>query len=574
MDSPNVALAKIKIGKPKGLEAIIDIISKFVINAQAKTNAILYGKGQTRKGAKGLQKVIEKGVLKTLEDIANVDFCNLLNYLATQAGQNNTNVFNPEGPQEGATPNQKKLWTIQNYAFKIQQKIDGFYSEYGSATGQDSRLGLVEFINSINLEMNNLLSPSTGLNDPEILKQFPEMSTATNYLSNALNRFNSYTNVREIPINEVQKVINFIDKVRIVCTSIVALNNPTELLNSAFTLTNGKLQEDFNRINQFTTPGPKVIALLKDIIKQVNNVNTVAKKILGYINFLKSITKFILLFFKALKVLKLFLVNSPIPASFLPSGVILKLSNFLQNIIEDEGIKKFIKRLRQLNLVFNLIAIFVTSLIAALDNIIRSLTAILLNIKSCNRDLTKEVEETINDLNNTKNQLEKFINDYNDSKNNVDKTFGGYTIEIVTEEITDESINLKRRFGIARGANNIIAVQSTPTFASLDLIIINEVKVLLISKGLVNLGIGELNSEQSQILVESLNYLGESDVTLSESDLNPTQIENLLEDSNTSDISTFMNNLPGGKALRNKVRKRLTEQKQKLGTDLKGTNPN
>ena len=36
---------------------------------------------------------------------------------------------------------------------------------------------------------------------------------------------------------------------------------------------------------------------------------------------------------------------------------------------------------------------------------------------------------------------------------------GNYNIEIVTEQIVDEGINLKRRYGIAIGSDNIIAVQ-------------------------------------------------------------------------------------------------------------------
>lgn len=557
----------------KGLEKIIGIIGKFIISAQTQSNTILYGKGEINPNAIGLEKITQKGVVNVIEDISNVDFCNLINYSATQTNIS-PNRFDPNGPPENATPKQIKIWNIQNFAFKIQQKIDQYYSQYGSATGQDSRLGLIELINSINLSMESLLSSSEGLNDPDILKEFPEMSTATNYLDNALAKFNDYTNVRNIPVEEVQKVIKFIDKVRIICSSIISLNLAASLLNAANLIAGNRIQEQINKINKYITPGPKVVILLKEVIKKVNNVNTIAKKVLGYINLARTIIKLGLLLIKVFTIIRKFLFGIPLPAAFVPVGATTAAADASQNTVKEQGIDKPIKRLQQLNLVLNLIAIFVTSLVGALTTIIQNLSAIVLNIESCSPDLAKEMQNTIDDLNNTRSQLQKFLDDYNNTKNLVDKTFGGYTIEIVTEEVVDEGISLRRRYGIARGSDNIIAVQSTPTFASLDLIIINEVKVLLVSKGLVNVGLGGLNTQDSQVIIDSLNYLGDPDITLNDIDLNPTQVAGLLDDSNISDISTFMNNLPGGKALRNKVRKRLGEQKQKLGKDLKDTDPN
>lgn len=557
----------------KGLEKIIGIIGKFIISAQTQSNTILYGKGEINPNAIGLEKITQKGVVNVIGDISNVDFCNLINYSATQTNIS-PNRFDPNGPPENATPKQIKIWNIQNFAFKIQQKIDQYYSQYGSATGQDSRLGLIELINSINLNMESLLSSSEGLNDPDILKEFPEMSTATNYLDNALAKFSDYTNVRNIPVEEVQKVIKFIDKVRIICSSIISLNLAASLLNAANLIAGNRIQEQINIINKYITPGPKVVILLKEVIKKVNNVNTVAKKVLGYINLARTIIKLGLLLIKVFTIIRKFLFGIPLPAAFVPVGATTAAADVSQNVVKEQGIDKPIKRLQQLNLVLNLIAIFVTSLVGALTTIIQNLSAIVLNIESCSPDLAKEMQNTIDDLNNTRSQLQKFLDDYNNTKNLVDKTFGGYTIEIVTEEVVDEGISLRRRYGIARGSDNIIAVQSTPTFASLDLIIINEVKVLLVSKGLVNVGLGGLNTQDSQVIIESLNYLGDPDITLNDIDLNPTQVAGLLDDSNISDISTFMNNLPGGKALRNKVRKRLGEQKQKLGKDLKDTDPN
>jgi hypothetical protein len=557
----------------KGLEKVIGVIAKFVISAQTQTNAILYGRGGDNPKSKGLQKVFQAGVVNVVEDIADVDFCNLLNYLANQ-GRLGASSFNPSGPDENASPFEKKKWRVQSYAFQIQQKIDQYYSFYGAGTGQDSRTGLLELLNSINLAMESLLSPQIGLNDPEILKQFPEMSTATNYLSNALSRFNGYTNIGDIPVDQIQNVTNFIDKVRIILGSILSLSSPASLIASTNIIARGKIQEDFAEINKYVTPGPRVVVLLKSIIEQANKVNTIAKKILGYVNLARTIIKICLLLVKVFNIIKAFILTLPIPNLLTTVGLTAGIGKTYQQVLEEQGTKKLITRLNQINLVLNLIAIFVTSLIAALTSIIQSLTAILLNIKSCDPNIADQLQNTINQLTTTRSDLQAFLDDYNNNRNKLDTTFGGYTIEIVTEEVADEGISLRRRFGIARGANNIIAVQSTPTFASLDLIIINEVKVLLVSKGLVNVGLSGLNTQDAQVILESLNYLADPDITLNNIELTPSETAILLESEETSEIGTFVNNLPGGKALRNKIRKKLIANNEKLIFNLKNSDPN
>lgn len=557
----------------KGLEKVIGVIAKFVISAQTQTNAILYGRGGDNPKSKGLQKVFQAGVVNVVEDIADVDFCNLLNYLANQ-GRLGASSFNPSGPDENANPFEKKKWRVQSYAFEIQQKIDQYYSFYGAGTGQDSRTGLLELLNSINLAMESLLSPQIGLNDPEILKQFPEMSTATNYLSNALSRFNGYTNIGDIPVDQIQNVTNFIDKVRIILGSILSLSSPASLIASTNIIARGKIQEDFAEINKYVTPGPRVVVLLKSVIEQANKVNAVAKKILGYVNLARTIIKICLLLVKVFNIIKAFILTLPIPNLLTTVGLTAGIGKTYQQVLEEQGTKKLITRLNQINLVLNLIAIFVTSLIAALTSIIQSLTAILLNIKSCDPNIADQLQNTIDQLTATRSDLQAFLDDYNNNRNKLDTTFGGYTIEIVTEEVADEGISLRRRFGIARGANNIIAVQSTPTFASLDLIIINEVKVLLVSKGLVNVGLSGLNTQDAQVILESLNYLADPDITLNNIELTPSETAILLESEETSEIGSFVNNLPGGKALRNKIRKKLIVNNEKLISNLKNSDPN
>ena len=150
------------------------------------------------------------------------------------------------------------------------------------------------------------------------------------------------------------------------------------------------------------------------------------------------------------------------------------------------------------------------------------------------------------------------------------KQFGEYTIEIISEQLVDENISIKRRFGIARNSQGFIVVSSTPTFASLDQIIINEVKLLLVSGGFVNIGISSLAAEDIALISDSLKYLETDDISISDIE---SDISNLQDDKEL-DLGTFVGNLPGGKALKKRTRKLLIKNNEKLIKDLKNTDPN
>jgi hypothetical protein len=184
------------------------------------------------------------------------------------------------------------------------------------------------------------------------------------------------------------------------------------------------------------------------------------------------------------------------------------------------------------------------------------------------------MKTTINNLSGTVNNLQGFLDRYNTAQDQINRTFGEYVIEIITEQLVDEGISIRRRFGIARNTDGYIVAQSTPTFASLDLIIINEVKLILSSKGLVKTGLNSLSPEETIIISESLKYLDEQDISIESVELSPTDLTNLEENDQELGLQSFLNNLPGGKALRKRVRKILAKQSQNLTSNLNSVDPN
>ena len=100
--------------------------------------------------------------------------------------------------------------------------------------------------------------------------------------------------------------------------------------------------------------------------------------------------------------------------------------------------------------------------------------------------LIQDFKDVRDALQSRADELLAFLTNYFNKKNAKNNTFGPYTIEILTEEVANSELNIRRRFGIAIDDKGIMALQSDPTYASDDRIIINEVKAKLLSSGLVN----------------------------------------------------------------------------------------
>lgn len=559
-----------------GLEKAIGVVARFMMKIQGNINQILYGKFTSGKEDPNLiKRLLNKGIINLLEGIASVDFCNILNYSLNNLPDGK--IFDANNPPASTDVVARKKWELQKKAFDIQQFIDQYYREYVDTNNPQSRIGLLLLIQQINSTLSTVISnTSTGLNDPLIKENFPQISTASNFLQNAFGVFNRYTDLRQASVQEIQKIVSLVDSVRQYAIIIQGLNNPKNAIGLIDSSLNGAIQKELSDISSLILQPEKASSILKSIIKTVNTINNIAQKVLGFINTLQVITKVCILLIKIFNVVSAFFIALPIPNMSTTIGITNKFSDILQNKVKEAGQKKLILRLEQIFAVLNLTAIVVTSLYAAIQNIIDRLKLIQLNLDNCpnkNVDLLNEINDSINDLTKTSVKLGNFLNQYNDQQTKSESQFGKYAIKIVTEQVVDEGINLKRRYGIARDTNGYIVVQSTPTFASLDLIIINEVKALLVSKGLVSSNLSSLSSEDQVTILEAARFLGEDEIGLDNIELSVSDIQTIEEQDSELGISMFINNLPGGRALRKRIRDKMINNASKLGSDLKSTDP-
>ena len=559
-----------------GLEKAIGVVARFMMKIQGNINQILYGKFTSGKEDPNLiKRLLNKGIINLLEGIASVDFCNILNYSLNNLPDGK--IFDANNPPASTDVVARKKWELQKNAFDIQQFIDQYYREYVDTNNPQSRIGLLLLIQQINSTLSTVIfNTSTGLNDPLIKENFPQISTASNFLQNAFGVFNRYTDLRQASVQEIQKIVSLVDSVRQYSIIIQGLNNPKNAIGLIDSSLNGAIQKELSDISSLILQPEKASSILKSIIKTVNTINNIAQKVLGFINTLQVITKVCILLIKIFNVVSAFFIALPIPNMSTTIGITNKFSDILQNKVKEAGQKKLILRLEQIFAVLNLTAIVVTSLYAAIQNIIDRLKLIQLNLDNCpnkNVDLLNEINDSINDLTKTSVKLGNFLNQYNDQQTKSESQFGKYAIKIVTEQVVDEGINLKRRYGIARDTNGYIVVQSTPTFASLDLIIINEVKALLVSKGLVSSNLSSLSSEDQVTILEAARFLGEDEIGLDNIELSVSDIQTIEEQDSELGISMFINNLPGGRALRKRIRDKMINNASKLGSDLKSTDP-
>lgn len=538
----------------QGLEKVVGLIGTYIIRVAGAMSNVFYGAYvlQGDKKASKIQKAVDRGLINALEELSNIDLCNLFNYLANnKLGKG----FDPKDVPISTDPTIKKVkYAVQLGALQTQSIIDNYFA--GGIT-------TLELVRAINLSVSALINDRTGLNNAELRKQYPEVDLIGNFLNDKLGQLTSILAQSvngKIPQDKVQEVIQVVNKIRAYCVAIQSLNNPAAVIS----VLPSSVQKDLDKLNKLVDP-EKFTPFIYRMLKTCNKINNTCRSVLTYVSRARVIVKFAILIIRAINVIKAFFLT--IPAVPVPAGAQVKISDIYQEKLKEQGEKKLLKVLKQILNVLDDIYTLVSALVAAITEIIRLLNIILLNIKSCNPELASQMENAIKELESTKTSLQKFIDEVDSGKSKVNNTFGGYTVYIVSEEMVDEGIRLRRRFGIARGQNGVIVVQSTPTFATLDQIIINEVKLLLVSNGYVKPGMSSPDDEQ---LVNDVSvYLENNNISnsIETPDFDP-------QGENNTDLNNFMNNLPGGKAFKKKIRKKLLENTEKMKAGLKNVDPN
>lgn len=558
----------------KGLERIIFLTRNFVISAQTSTKKLLYGKYklQSDEKVKKIEKAFDRGLLYVVSKIAGIDFCKIISTSLNgiKLDKLTFDPFNPPNPATSTNFEQLK-WRTQYRAFQVQKYIDDFYAIYGLDTGAAARTGLKELMTQLNLTLVELTNQQGGLANPQLLNQFPETSLALNFINNAITKFSSAINAQGLSSNDVQNILKTINDTRQVAVVIQSLNNPAAALNLADRLfIGGELNDAMQQAEEFFSTRSEPLRFIKYLLQKAKSLNSTGKSILGYINLARTLMKLLLLLTKAFYIIVLWFKGVPLSAAFTTVGALNAQNDVLTNAIERKGIAAFIARLQQFDTLLREIARLAEIIIIGCTEIISKLNLVKLNMESCNPEMAREIDDTIEESRSVAAGLTNFLNQINNNIERTDTSFGAYTISIITEELVDENITLKRRYGIARDSNNYIVAESTPTFASWDQIIINEVKFILASKGLVKTSASFLSPDQAVVYENAVSLLGDDVLEFDAQELNAIDFGN----ENAGDIAEFFSNLPGGSKFRKSSRDKIIANNQKLLDTLKSSDPN
>ena len=571
-----------------GLERIVGIVSKAIIKVKKGISKVFYGKPSNPNSI--FANPLDMGLIKILNLIASIDFCAIFSFAANQI-PDDLQKFDPKkAPPPTAGSLEKKKFQIQKLAYEIQTYVDKFMALYAGSTTVSSFISnnpqtqrelknLIAQVTSILEDLNDVNS-SASLVDPEFSQAFPQAIITSNFITNAIGSLNKKLDLRTFTDVDFTATIDTINKIRSVCIVIQAYNDPKSVLQQIDTLTKGKISSALRDFDKILDP-KKAVPFINSIIKTVKSIVKIIATIIKYISLLQLVIRIGLLLLKIFYKLRAFFFSGmPIPQVFNTVSGQNVISATYEDAILNNGLVYFLKRLAQINEILTLIRSVCAYILNNVVIIIPKLELIARNLNSCDscdEDLKADLNQTIEELKVGANALQKYMDDFYGAENNKSKTYGDYTIEILTEETTDEALTIKRRFGIALDRNKTKVVQSTPTYASDDTIIINEVKLLLSAGGFTNKSLTGMNPSDLVILIESTANLGDPDITID--DLDVTSIINGLDapdnenEENGLGLNAFANNLPGGKKLRKRMRKLMAASVQNLKTDLKSTDP-
>jgi len=609
-------------GIKKGLEDATLASAKILAKSQTGIDRVLWGKDamvySAKQGVSGSASVtgaarataattaasnkprlpnpLDLGLFPVLDLITSVDLCNIIDYLASSVGGKV-----PKKRPQNPTGIEKGLYFIQDKALFVQNGIDTFLAAPNSLIGRYTGLGPeiksqeqvakdtnqppppqgntttvpgqnTSGTNTQRYNLKNLLDYIKGTfvdgmgmvdgksvftpEDQQLLTDVPGLTSNLNIINDFLASTDKYTDYRNISNEDLQKLLTKINTIRTICVVIQGLDfrNPQSYLATATAfLPPGSVREQTAKLQKWLNPQQiiPVVKRINDAAKSFINIVQQGQKVLSQGQF---IIKIGLLLTKVFKFIVTFLKGLPIPGMFSTVGVSVTFSSIatkIENFIDD-----LTDILAQVNSLLTVLISFLRYVQANTLQLIDRLQSLLDMLSAC--DSTKdspvvaELADTLSKLKTLNTEISDYLALYDDKTDPSKAIFGTYSIEVIDEEVTDKSIPNKRRRGIALDKNGIIAVQSDLTFATDVKIIIQEVKLKLLSAGLVQPGLGGIDANIT-VISESLSFLDTNDVI--QDDLN------LGNTGESVGLNEFMDNLPGGKALRQRVRSNLDNKK-------------
>lgn len=592
------------------IETLITFFTKQTATLQTGIYTILWGapvKATQAKQPTAEQKspnFLSSGLYNILDTINGVDLCDVLSYLTTTV-----NIKQKPRPEKSTWTNEQKvLYAVQDTAKEVQNTIDRYLAlptslvrSYtgirpqietnnqavtgsGAPVNSDQLAGrdVVRF-NVYNLMQNlkeilSVLTPNSPNSiftpeDSTLVSQVPGLGNSLNFLDDFTGFMNQYTDYRNINNEDLQKLLQKINQVRSICVTIQTLD-----FKSAITTVGNFLGTDIRaqiqKLSKVFDP-TKLIPTLKQVADAVSGFARIAQKVYNILTQLQFIIKLALLLIKVFKFIQKFFISLPLPSMFVTHGITAALES-AKEAAKDKS-DQVVRRLEQTNGLLVVLINFVRYVLVNTNQILAKLQILITKLEACelikDSPVLDDLKASYAELKTVQEQLATYIA-IHDGKNSPDNAlFGVYSIRVVDEELTELTVKNKRRRGIALDPNGALVAQSDLTFATNTAIIIEEVKVKLLSLGLVSAKLSTLDQADLAVIATSVSYL-ETDTVLGD-DFN---FDNLLSENidppDGSDenqglgLNAFINNLKGGRKLRKRVRAAMDNSSKKFQAQI------
>ena len=541
--------------------------------------------------------LINSGLFNAMDALNSVDLCSVMTYVT-----DTISVRKKPKSQRAQQPTaaQSALYALQDKAELVQTYIDKFtaypnifigsYSgtgpnavpvqqavsqsnaptEGGSEVQKYNMYFLMQSIRDTFTFNSQSTSSLFTAEDATLLTTVPGLGGNLNIIDDFIGTVNKYSDYRQIPNIEVQKLIRKITVIRTVCVTIQNLD-----FKSALALTGNFLGTDIRaqiqQLSKFINP-TGIIKELKDINSSLQSFIKIGRQIQGMLATGQFLIKLALLFYKVFKFIIFFFDILPIPLIYSTSGQQSKIQD-KKDAAKDEtdGVSKLLK---SINALLSVLLSFIRYVLVNANELLFRLDTLLRTLEGCeavkDSDVIYQLNQTRSDLVNLRDQLATYIIQYDSKTNPNTAMFGKYDIRVVDEEVTDKSIQNKRRRGVALDQSGFIVAQSDLTFATNTAVIIAEVQQQLLALKLVQPNLGSADSINLSIISDSLNYLDSNDVLSNDLNITPTQLDSAdnLDETQGLGLNAFINNLKGGKALRQRTKAAVEDSTKQVKTQI------
>ena len=431
---------------------------------------------------------------------------------------------------------------------------------------------LIQSISSV-FTVSNSTGSLFNSDDIQTLKLIPGIGNSLNILDNFSAGGNQYTNYNLISTADLQKLKKEITLLRTACVTINNLSFSSGVALAGTFLPND-IRNQIQQISKYLDP-TQIIPTLKEINSAIQSAILIGRQIQGILKLGQVLIKLILLFNKIYKFVIAFLTKLPLPNQFTTTGITNTFSQATQAAKdESDGLTVTLKAI---NALLSITVTFIRYLLASMNEVLTRLQTLLATLEGCDAvkdsPVVAQLKQTVGDIQSLQADLGSYIANYDLQTSPTSTTFQGFTINVIPEEVSTAVIYPRRR-GIALDKYGEIVVQSDLTFATDTSVIIGEVEQLLVSRGFTKPSSLSADATNQAIINTSLNYLDINDVSQGDLALPVTSLDapdNLDENSGLG-LNAFVNNLKGGRRLRQRTKAALSAASQNLQSQISGEN--